>query len=387
MECLFCGQTLQENDKLVTQNSTLKRIKTIICAAEKRKDTCAQNILHQKEDILGGRLKYNFIKLADKNLLVHKILDMFLKAMKPKTLHRLGQDILKTDLIFSKCAYRIAIGEGAPQWYQYFLCGVKGILEILPKDITIKGMRIVVSGNVPQSAGLSSSSALVSAAALATAHANEIAYYIGKYGDPTDRKMMHVEMGQPNEIIDKNTTSETNSKKGVSSKVFTELQPFCEGNATDRKMIPVEMRQFNDIIDEYATNEPNCEKQVSSKVFTELQPLREEYLEDSSVDDSDVDPDYEPSDEKQKNTIKLKFLSRKRKISKGMITELRRHQNKSKGLQIAKDGKGKGTPSNKKDSLIFKDHINSFNPQVSHYKLVHAPSRRYLPSDISITDM
>ncbi|CAH1104286.1 unnamed protein product [Psylliodes chrysocephalus] len=334
---------------------------------------------------------------------------------------------------------------------------------------------------------------------------------IEKYGYATDRKMIPVEMRQSNEILDKITTNETNCEKPVSPKVFTELQPFCEGNTTDRKMITVEMRHSNEIIDENATNETNSKKPVSPKVFTELQPFCEEYLEDSPVDDSDVDPEYKPSDEKQKNTKKLTFLARKRKISNnerdykliededenkkksvvtqvkkktrirtesekrkrnlqkyqllsecnckkrcfdffsnderksiceslwrlnfgerrqylnacvkkniiqqrrtgsnnkrqwsltysmikvnegteknvcktmllhthglktdGMITELKRHQNKSKGLQIAKDGRGKGTPPNKKDGLIFKDHINSFNPQVSYYKLVHAPNR------------
>lgn len=59
---------------------------------------------------------------------------------------------------------------GKPQWYQYFLCGVKGILDILPEDVSIKGFSVVVNGNIPPSAGLSSSSALVSAAALATSY-------------------------------------------------------------------------------------------------------------------------------------------------------------------------------------------------------------------------
>ncbi|XP_018334406.1 N-acetylgalactosamine kinase isoform X2 [Agrilus planipennis] len=58
---------------------------------------------------------------------------------------------------------------GSPTWYQYFLCGVKGILETLPTETPPRGAQIVVDGNVPQSAGLSSSSALVSAAALAIA--------------------------------------------------------------------------------------------------------------------------------------------------------------------------------------------------------------------------
>ncbi|KAG5888135.1 hypothetical protein JTB14_020579 [Gonioctena quinquepunctata] len=69
--------------------------------------------------------------------------------------------------------FEIKLGEGAPQWHQYFICGVKGIFEVLPKDSSIKGMKIVVSGTIPKSAGLSSSSALVSAAALATSHAHE----------------------------------------------------------------------------------------------------------------------------------------------------------------------------------------------------------------------
>jgi N-acetylgalactosamine kinase len=66
----------------------------------------------------------------------------------------------------------ISVGDGAPEWHQYFLCGIKGIFDILPKDVDFKGMNVVVSGKVPLSAGLSSSSALVSAAALATAHAH-----------------------------------------------------------------------------------------------------------------------------------------------------------------------------------------------------------------------
>lgn len=64
-----------------------------------------------------------------------------------------------------------------PQWYQYFLCGVKGVLDILPEETNIKGFSAVVSGNIPPSAGLSSSSALVSAAALATSYALNVSTY------------------------------------------------------------------------------------------------------------------------------------------------------------------------------------------------------------------
>ena len=51
------------------------------------------------------------------------------------------------------------------------------------------------------------------------------------------------------------------------------------------------------------------------------------------------------------------------------------------------DGRGKGVPSNKKDHASIQQHIESFNPQVSHYNLEHAPFRRYMDSDLTITAM
>jgi len=58
-----------------------------------------------------------------------------------------------------------------PEWHNYFLCGVKGILEYLHKmgDFARKGFKVAVSGNIPPASGLSSSSALVCSAALASA--------------------------------------------------------------------------------------------------------------------------------------------------------------------------------------------------------------------------
>ena len=59
------------------------------------------------------------------------------------------------------------------EWYNYFLCGYKGIVDDLgvPEPV---GFDVVVDGSVPPSAGLSSSSALVCCAALTTAHANRV---------------------------------------------------------------------------------------------------------------------------------------------------------------------------------------------------------------------
>lgn len=61
----------------------------------------------------------------------------------------------------------------APEWYNYFLCGVKGIYDELPNGPQY-GMFVSVSGNVPPAAGLSSSSAMVSAATLATSFVHQV---------------------------------------------------------------------------------------------------------------------------------------------------------------------------------------------------------------------
>lgn len=56
-------------------------------------------------------------------------------------------------------------------WYNYYLCGIKGIFEAMdPQQIKAAGMQIALNGDIPPASGISSSSALVSAAVLATAY-------------------------------------------------------------------------------------------------------------------------------------------------------------------------------------------------------------------------
>ena len=59
------------------------------------------------------------------------------------------------------------------EWHSYFLCGLKGAVDELGVRDAV-GMDVMADGNVPPSAGLSSSSALVCCAALATAVANGV---------------------------------------------------------------------------------------------------------------------------------------------------------------------------------------------------------------------
>lgn len=56
--------------------------------------------------------------------------------------------------------------ESPPNWYDYVLCGLKGVLE-LSRNAPDKGLMIHLHGTIPPASGLSSSSALVCCAALA----------------------------------------------------------------------------------------------------------------------------------------------------------------------------------------------------------------------------
>jgi len=57
-----------------------------------------------------------------------------------------------------------------PQWYHYFLCGYRGILEHFGLSGT-RGLDMLCDGTIPCCAGLSSSSALVCCSSLVTMHA------------------------------------------------------------------------------------------------------------------------------------------------------------------------------------------------------------------------
>jgi len=49
--------------------------------------------------------------------------------------------------------------------------------------------------------------------------------------------------------------------------------------------------------------------------------------------------------------------------------------------------RGKHRPSNVLDRDLIEAHINSYHPQISHYRREHAPRRRYLSPEITITEM
>ena len=51
------------------------------------------------------------------------------------------------------------------------------------------------------------------------------------------------------------------------------------------------------------------------------------------------------------------------------------------------DKRGKAAPRNKKCRISIQDHIETFNPQISHYNREHSPNCRYLDHDLTITAM
>lgn len=72
----------------------------------------------------------------------------------------------------------LKIDDVQPCWHHYIMCGVKAAVEesgCCELGVSPPGLDVMVHGTVPQSAGLSSSSALVCAAALATLQANKAA--------------------------------------------------------------------------------------------------------------------------------------------------------------------------------------------------------------------
>jgi len=61
------------------------------------------------------------------------------------------------------------VDKSSPQWYHYFLCGYRGVLEHFGISGT-QGLDILCDGTVPRCSGLASSSALVCCSALVTMH-------------------------------------------------------------------------------------------------------------------------------------------------------------------------------------------------------------------------
>lgn len=74
------------------------------------------------------------------------------------------------------------------------------------------------------------------------------------------------------------------------------------------------------------------------------------------------------------------------KSNDSFVRELLGKENFRKPLRVrSEQGKHTKIPMIDRNTIIR--HINSFNPTISHHRRVHAPKKKYLPSDITITAM
>ncbi|XP_053675271.1 N-acetylgalactosamine kinase-like [Anopheles nili] len=108
---------------------------------------------------------------------------------------------------------------GGPNWYQYVLCGIKGVIEnTTPNGVVPRGMMLMLSGNIPPASGLSSSSAIVSATVLGAAYLHgatlnkqtlatisaECEKYIGTQGGGMDQAIAYLAQEGCAQLIDWN---------------------------------------------------------------------------------------------------------------------------------------------------------------------------------------
>ena len=95
-------------------------------------------------------------------------------------------------------------------------------------------------------------------------------------------------------------------------------------------------------------------------------------------------PDFSGSYVPVCKTFYLRTLGMK---SNAMVTEFVKFQtNNPLSSPVDKRGKGSTASAQEQNQAII-DHINSFNPQVSHYNLAHTPNRKYLDPDLSIRSL
>ena len=90
------------------------------------------------------------------------------------------------DNCYPKAQFKIGVNDTDGKWHNYVACGVRGAVEDM-KLGNPKSMRMVVHGTIPSASGLSSSSALVCAAALATYKVQEISS-----GTPSIPSRLHI---------------------------------------------------------------------------------------------------------------------------------------------------------------------------------------------------
>lgn len=103
-------------------------------------------------------------------------------------------------------------------------------------------------------------------------------------------------------------------------------------------------------------------------------------------------PQIGTSNKEELSVCKVMFLHTLGFKTDGMVTKHFKTKNALNGQVKCTDDRGKTAREilhNNQDILDqkIKDHVESYYPVVSHHKLMHAPKRRYLPSELSVTNL
>ncbi|XP_066448724.1 N-acetylgalactosamine kinase isoform X2 [Eleutherodactylus coqui] len=183
-------------------------------------------------------------------------------------------------LDFSLGLNDIQINKTKPLWHSYFLCGLKGIQEHFSLDRP-KGMNCLVDGTIPPSSGLSSSSALVCCAGLATLTANgkslskvELAetcakceHYIGTEGGGMDQSISF--LAEEGTILAKS--------KGLDWKNLMKLEDLQSRlGVTVEEMLPV--------VEEVLHSEPYTREEICETLKISLEDLCATVLSENTQD-------------------------------------------------------------------------------------------------------
>lgn len=91
----------------------------------------------------------------------------------------------------------------------------------------------------------------------------------------------------------------------------------------------------------------------------------------------------------KKSVCKAMFLATLGLKTDGRVTEFVRAKTKELNTinEVITDGRGKAANPSKLDDDLIREHILSYRPQISHYKLENAPNRRYLDAHLTMRDM
>lgn len=176
-------------------------------------------------------------------------------------------------------------------------------------------------------------------------------------------------------------------KKLKDNETKYKLKPGCDSNTCKKKchtkFTEEARRNINNYFRDMSWKEQQC---FIINNTSKEKPKRNTVTENRKVE-RNVSVSYFLTDETgmKVNVCKIFFLETlgyNKKNDKSV-----RHALNSIMNEIPVDKRGTNPNPKKLDDQKIIAHINSFNPSISHYRREHAPNRKYIPSDITVTKM